>query len=139
MGVGPHGENGGAAAGAVEAASGIKKHACLYLTLLCTCRYGSWSSWGGWGRCSRSCCGGTRDMKRECLYFNPVMYCTCRYGSWPSCGGWVCCSRSCGGGNRDRNHACLFFNPVMHMQVRELVLMGRMGALQLELWRRDQG
>jgi hypothetical protein len=69
------------------------------LTLLCTCRYGSWSSWGEWGRCSQSCFGGTRDRK----------------------------------------HACLYFNPAMHMQVQELVLMGRMGALQPELFRRHQG
>ncbi len=30
-------------------------------------------------------------------------------------------------------------NPVMHMQVRELVLMGRMGVLQPKLWRWHQG
>jgi hypothetical protein len=32
--------------------------------------------------------------------------------------------------------ACLpIFNPVMYMQVRELVLMGRMGVWQPGLWR----
>ncbi len=35
--------------------------------------------------------------------------------------------------------ACLYLNPVMYMQVWELVLMEGMGALQLELWRRNQG
>jgi hypothetical protein len=33
----------------------------------------------------------------------------------------------------------LYLNPVMYMQVPELVLVGRMGALQPELWRRHQG
>ncbi len=35
---------------------------------------------------------------------------------------------------RDRKCACLNFNPVMYMQIGELVLVGRMGALQPELW-----
>jgi hypothetical protein len=49
-------------------------------------------------------------------------------------GEWGRCSRS-----RDRKQACLYFNPTMYLQVQELVLMGRMGVLQPELWRWKQG
>ncbi len=37
-----------------------------------------------------------------------------------------------------RSTPAYIINPVMYMQVRELVLMGRMGALQPELWKQHQ-
>jgi hypothetical protein len=99
-GVGPHGENGDVAPGAVAAETGI----------------GSMPAY----------------------IVNPVMYMQVReLVLMGRMGGAVAEAVAVAPGIRSM--PAYIVNPVMYMQVRELVLMGRMGALQPELWWRHQG